>query len=251
MEKSKVISKEINQPNKLLDEYQYLAKAYKLKGDYKKSLEASDNYHAIKDSIFSKENDKKIMQQGMQYEYDKKEAIAKVEAEKKLQKEQLIRNSFAGGFAIVLLFAIVFFSQRNVIKAGKNKSDELLLNILPAEVAEELKAKGSADAQLIEQVTVLFTDFKGFTSISEQLSPHELVKDLNECFSAFDHIMEKHGMEKIKTIGDAYMAAGGLPTPNKTHAEDVVRAALDIQQFMVEHKAKKEAEASYAPAHAN
>jgi class 3 adenylate cyclase len=125
------------------------------------------------------------------------------------------------------------------VVAEKKKSDDLLLNILPEEVAEELKAKGSAEAKLINEVTVLFTDFKGFTQLSEKLSPKELVGEINTCFSAFDHIMQKHGVEKIKTIGDAYMAAGGLPTPNITHAEDVVKAALEIQNFMQRHKAEK------------
>jgi class 3 adenylate cyclase len=92
---------------------------------------------------------------------------------------------------------------------------------------------------LIDEVTVLFTDFKGFTQLSEKLTPKELVAEINECFSAFDYIMEKHGVEKIKTIGDAYMAAGGLPTANTTHAQDVVNAAIDIQTFMQEHKEKK------------
>jgi ligand-binding sensor domain-containing protein/class 3 adenylate cyclase len=127
------------------------------------------------------------------------------------------------------------------LRAEKKKSDDLLLNILPEEVAEELKAKGSADAQLIDEVTVLFTDFKGFTQLSEKLSPKELVAEINDCFSAFDHIMQKHKIEKIKTIGDAYMAAGGLPTPNQTHARDVVNAALDIQEYMQKHRMTKEA----------
>lgn len=121
----------------------------------------------------------------------------------------------------------------------KERSDELLLNILPFEIAEELKSKGSADAQLIDQVTVIFTDFKGFTAMSEKMSPRELVHDLHECFSAFDEIIEKHGLEKIKTIGDSYMAAGGLPTPNNTHAVQVTRAALEIRDFIAEGKAKK------------
>ena len=115
-----------------------------------------------------------------------------------------------------------------------NRSEELLLNILPVETAEELKAKGHVEAELIDQVTVLFTDFKGFTALSEQLTPKELVRDIHECFSEFDRIMHKHGVEKIKTIGDAYMAAGGLPQPNSTHAEDVVNAALEMVEF-VEH----------------
>ncbi|MBK8949820.1 MAG: adenylate/guanylate cyclase domain-containing protein [Flavobacteriales bacterium] len=88
-------------------------------------------------------------------------------------------------------------------------------------------------------VTVLFTDFKGFTAMSETLSPQELVRDLNECFSAFDRITEKYGIEKIKTIGDAYMAAGGLPTPNTTHATDAIKAAFEMRDFIAEGKARK------------
>jgi class 3 adenylate cyclase len=170
-----------------------------------------------------------------QYETEQKDLAAY----KELQKQKLVRNGFVGGFAVVLLFAGVFFSQRNKIKKGKKRSDDLLLNILPAEVAEELKEKGSADAQLIDEVTVLFTDFKGFTSMSEKLSPKELVRDIHECFSAFDLIMERNRMEKIKTIGDSYMAAGGLPTPNNTHATDAVKAALEIRQFIDDGIARK------------
>ncbi|MBK8226423.1 MAG: nuclear transport factor 2 family protein [Flavobacteriales bacterium] len=125
------------------------------------------------------------------------------------------------------------------LRREKQRSEELLLNILPEEVAEELKAKGEADAKLIDQVTVLFTDFKGFTAMSEKVTPKELVHDLHECFSAFDRIMAKHGIEKIKTIGDAYMAAGGLPTPNTTHATDVIQAAFEMRDFIAEGKARK------------
>ncbi len=163
----------------------------------------------------------------------------KLEAQKELEKQNMVRNGFMGGFAVVLIFASVFFTQRNQIKKGKKLSDELLLNILPAELAEELKAKGSAEAQMIDEVTVLFTDFKGFTALSEKLTPKELVHDLNDCFSAFDRIMEKYGMEKIKTIGDAYMAAGGLPTVNNTHATDALKAAIEIRDFIAKGKKQK------------
>lgn len=117
----------------------------------------------------------------------------------------------------------------------KKKSDELLLNILPEEVAEELKAKGTADAKQFDDVTVMFTDFKGFTQISERLSPSELVAEIHTCFKEFDNIIGKHNIEKIKTIGDAYMCAGGLPVANTTNATDVVQAALEIQKFMLGH----------------
>jgi class 3 adenylate cyclase len=121
----------------------------------------------------------------------------------------------------------------------KQKSDDLLLNILPEEVANELKEKGSADAKQFDMVTVMFTDFKGFTKISERLSPSQLVEEIHICFKAFDAIIAKHNIEKIKTIGDAYMCAGGLPVSNKTHAVDVVNAAIEIRQFMQEHLEKK------------
>jgi len=132
--------------------------------------------------------------------------------------------------------------QKNEAEKQRERSDELLLNILPEETAEELKATGKAKAKLFNEVTVLFADFKNFTKYSEKLSPEILVSEINECFSEFDKIMEQCGVEKIKTIGDAYMAAGGLPTPNSTHANDVVKAALEIQKFMSELRLLKEAE---------
>ncbi|MEZ4980048.1 MAG: adenylate/guanylate cyclase domain-containing protein [Saprospiraceae bacterium] len=220
--------------------------AYKETGNNTRALGYFEQMTLLKDSLFNEENTKKITQLEMQYEFDKKEAATKAEQEKKdaiaaqeLKQQKLVRNGFMGGFAVVFLFAGVFLVQRNRIGKEKERSEELLLNILPEETAQELKEKGHADAQLIEQVTVLFTDFKGFTALSEKVTPKELVADLHECFSAFDHICEKYGIEKIKTIGDAYMAAGGLPSPNFTHAKDVVNAALEMAKIVEKGKAKK------------
>ncbi|HRC32233.1 MAG TPA: adenylate/guanylate cyclase domain-containing protein [Bacteroidia bacterium] len=221
-------------------------------GSWENAYKNYKRYIVLRDSTFNKDNLTKMLSSQMQYEAEKKEAIekaererkeaiAKAEQEKKDIRQRTIRNSIAAVLAGSLIFLVVVYRQRNKIAKARKRSDELLLNILPAEVAEELKDKGSADAKHFDEVTVLFTDFKGFTQLSEKLTPVELVAEINECFSAFDHIMQKHGVEKIKTIGDAYMAAGGIPTPNKTHAVDVVKAALDIQQFMHEHKAKREA----------
>ena len=223
-----------------------LYKAYKAMGDERNALRYYEEMIMIRDSVFNEDNTKKLTQLEMQYEFDKKEAATQAEQEKKdavaaqeLRRQKLVRNGFMGGFALVAVFAGIFLTQRNRIGKEKARSEELLLNILPEEVAEELKAKGEADAVLIDQVTVLFTDFKGFTAMSEKLSPKELVKDLHECFSAFDRICEEHGLEKIKTIGDAYMAAGGLPTPNTTHATDVIKVALEMRDFIAEGKARK------------
>lgn len=118
--------------------------------------------------------------------------------------------------------------KNNVIEAEKKKSDELLLNILPEEIATELKSSGHAKARLHSHATVLFSDIQGFTSIAEKLSPEELVDLLHRYFSKFDEISKKHNLEKIKTIGDAYMAVGGVPEGNKASALDVVRAAREM-----------------------
>lgn len=153
-----------------------------------------------------------------------------------MNKQKLIRNSVLGGLGVVLLFSVVVFRQRNKIAKGKKRSDELLLNILPLEVAEELKETGTAKAKSFDSVTVLFTDFKSFTQASEQLSAEELVKEINYCYSEFDKIITKYNIEKIKTIGDSYMCAGGLPSTNDTHPYDVVQAGLELQQFIINIK---------------
>ena len=128
------------------------------------------------------------------------------------------------------------------VVAEKKKSDDLLLNILPSEVAEELKLNGRAEARQFDEVTVMFTDFKGFTQISEKLTPEQLVAEIDYCFKAFDNIITKYNIEKIKTIGDSYMCAGGMPVPNKSHATDIVNAALEIQQFILQHMEEQKSE---------
>ncbi|MEZ5017102.1 MAG: adenylate/guanylate cyclase domain-containing protein [Flavipsychrobacter sp.] len=118
----------------------------------------------------------------------------------------------------------------------KQKSDDLLRNILPQEVAEELKEKGATEAKYYDHVSVLFTDFVNFTQAGERFSPQELVDELHACFKAFDNIISKYGIEKIKTIGDAYLAVCGLPKADAQHATKTVQAALEIRDFMRERK---------------
>jgi len=126
--------------------------------------------------------------------------------------------------------------QKAEVEAQKERSDHLLLNIFPEEVAEELKAKGSSEARQYNNVTVLFTDFVNFTGISEQMSPKALVAAIHKNFTAFDAIIEANGLEKIKTIGDAYLAVCGMPNKAEDHAQRVVQAALDIQTYMLKHE---------------
>jgi class 3 adenylate cyclase len=133
-------------------------------------------------------------------------------------------------------------SQKDKLAIEKANSDKLLLNILPAEIAEELKATGSAEARLSEVTTVLFADIKDFTTVASHLNPQELVADINEIFTRFDRIMEKYDIEKIKTIGDAYMAAGGIPYPKASSPVDTIKAAIEMLATAKEVNDKKRAQ---------
>lgn len=119
--------------------------------------------------------------------------------------------------------------QHHMLQLEQEKSERLLLNILPSSVAQQLKQSPGVIAERFEEVTVLFADIVDFTPLSASIPPEELVNLLNDIFSLFDHLAEKHGLEKIKTIGDAYMAVGGLPMPMENHATAVANMALDIQ----------------------
>ena len=241
--RSMKLSRELGYPTEIRNAAGNLQLLYRQQNNWQEALRMNDLYIEMRDSVLNDNNRKAYLTNQFQYEYNLKENLLKSQREKKdalgraeIAKQKLVRNGFIGGFIIVLLFALVFFSQRNKIRDGKKLSDALLLNILPEEIAEELKNKGTSEARQIDNVTVLFADFKGFTQLSEKLSPKELVAEIDACFREFDNIMSKHGVEKIKTIGDAYMAAGGIPIPNHTHAKDVVLAALEIREFMLLRK---------------
>jgi class 3 adenylate cyclase len=198
-------------------------------------------YIKVRDKLNSEDVHKAALKEKYQSDYDKQKAIDKAEQDKKDTVQKLIRNGLIGGLIIVLMFSVVFFRQRNKISKEKKRSDDLLLNILPAEVAEELKDTGGAKAKSFDEVTVMFTDFKGFTQISETMNPEQLVSEIDYCFSAFDEIIQKYGIEKIKTIGDSYMCAGGLPVKNIMNPDDVVNAAIEIRDFILNHKKEREA----------
>ncbi|CAN5871177.1 hypothetical protein BH11BAC7_BH11BAC7_14120 [soil metagenome] len=227
------------------DVYHEIAKTYFASGNSDSAYHYLSKYIVLNDSIFTSENSEKIAEMQTKFksaEKDKQLLINDIE----IQQQSTQKILLIIGFGITLVLAVIAgLSYRRkrrdnlAIAAEKKKSDELLLNILPVETAEELKQFGSAKARSFDMVTVMFTDFKDFTAMSEKLTAVELVTEINECFVAFDHIIQKHGIEKIKTIGDAYMAAGGLPTPTTTHAADVVSAALEIQEFIRAQKKKK------------
>jgi class 3 adenylate cyclase len=126
------------------------------------------------------------------------------------------------------------------LETEKKKSDDLLLNILPADIADEIKTSGKSRAKTYSMVTVMFTDFKSFTEISQSVSAELLVSEIDYCFSAFDVIVQKYNLEKIKTVGDAYLCAGGLPNLSFTHGLDAVNAAIEIRDFMLSRKREKQ-----------
>ena len=243
------LSKEIGIKTTIQDSYLSLARADSSLQNYRQAYESYKNYIIYRDSIANKENTEKIVQQKMQYEFDKKDAQSKAEqaiTTKELQRQKLLRNGFVGGFAVVLLFAFIFRLQRNKIKKEKKRSDELLLNILPDEVANEIKQNGYSKPKTFSMVTVMFTDFIDFTRVSQNISAELLVAELDHCFSAFDKILQKYKIEKIKTVGDAYLCASGLPVSSFTHATDMVCAAIEIRNFMQARRKERESNGEMA-----
>lgn len=242
--RDKHINTNISDIYALAQVYEELTRAYETAGNITAAYGAYKEYNKLKDSLLAQEDDKKIA------ELEGERIIALKDKELALQ-DQLIKKErnerwyFIAG--IVLLAIVLGGIYRNYRLRGKanklltdekRKSESLLLNILPEEVAEELKEKGTADAMHFDEVTVLFTDFVNFTEASERMTSQELVNELHACFKAFDEIADKYDIEKIKTIGDAYLAVCGLPTTDKFHAEKAVNAASEILQFMFDRKAK-------------
>lgn len=188
----------------------------------------------------------KTEQQLAEAKLEKKNSLARAE----IQRQKNIRKAISVFAVLILIMAfLVYRNLRNqkrsnkiiteanrTILIEKQRSEELLLNILPSEIAEELKTSGKSEARFYNEVSILFTDFVNFTQTSEKLSPEQLVAELHECFSAFDEIIGRNGLEKIKTIGDAYMAVCGLPEPSHDHAKRTVQAAIEIRDFISERK---------------
>lgn len=235
-----------------------LARIYESRGEYRIALATQKLHDQLKDSLLNANKLEQLAQ--LHLHFERKQQLKEIELLKKdrqLQSERRLLFFVSGGSIILFLFIMagVYYyrytlkNKSNKVLAGKNaeldaekkKSEELLLNILPAETARELMSKGFASPRSYPEVSVLFSDFKNFSKLAERLSPEELVHELDECFQAFDTIIEKYGIEKIKTIGDAYMCASGLPQPNEDHAVKMVHAALEMQDFLKKHKAEKEA----------
>ncbi|TCP24021.1 class 3 adenylate cyclase [Tenacibaculum skagerrakense] len=223
-----------------------LYNAYKSANKNKDALLYLEKMHLLKDSLNLKQTSDKILK--MKFEKEMLlDSIANVEKERIIQlahkeevaKKEKQRNMLLVTGAFIILIAVALWSRLNFTKKAKarlqvekDRSEHLLHNILPEEVADELKENGYVKAQDFEKASILFTDFKSFTQTASLLTPQELVEEINECFKAFDLIMGKYGLEKIKTIGDAYMAAGGLPKPDANAVKKMILAGLEMQDFI-------------------
>jgi len=179
----------------------------------------------------------------------RQQKIASLELERQAQFRRFVYGlgTLTALILIMILSGLIYFRkanrrlaqqkqeielQKEEIELERNKSEQLLLNILPAKTAHELKNNGAATPRQHPLVSVLFTDFSHFTQISQDMTPEELIEELSVCFGTFDDIIERHGLEKIKTIGDSYMCAGGIPTDNETNPNDAVAAAIEMQEYM-------------------
>ncbi|NHF61205.1 tetratricopeptide repeat protein [Flavobacteriaceae bacterium TP-CH-4] len=229
--------------------------AYKGLGNMKEALVYHEKMLQLADSIQTEEAAIKLQQM----EFSKQllaDSLLQVEKDlevemrhqMEVQEKETNRNMAIGVGVFFLILSVGLYSRwryvkksKAIIEKEKDRSENLLLNILPAEIAEELKQKGEAAARDFELVSILFTDFKGFTEQSAQISAKELIGEINHCFKAFDLICEKYGIEKIKTIGDAYMAAGGLPVPSDGSVQNTVMAALEMQNYMTDRITTKKA----------
>ncbi|MEG4282466.1 adenylate/guanylate cyclase domain-containing protein [Microcoleus sp. A006_D1] len=167
-----------------------------------------------------------------------KEVLARVASQLKIQSQQkLLQEQTKQLEGLVEGLQNEIKERQGVelaLRLAQKKSDHLLLNILPAAIVENLKKGEGSPAERFDSATVLFADIVGFTSLAARILPLELVNFLNQIFSKFDQLTEKHGLEKIKTIGDAYMVAGGLPVPRADHAEAIANMALDMQDAIAD-----------------
>ncbi len=230
----------------MLNATKNLEAIYKDMGDYRNAYTYSTITRVLSDSVSNMTKKEQVIILDINRETMQKEHAAELEKqrnEKTIRQRKTERNMMAGGVGFLIILSLLIFRNyktqkrsNTLLDIAKKKSEELLLNILPHETAEELMHSGSAKAKRFEEVTVMFTDFKDFTQHSEKMTAEELVKEIHFYFSEFDRIISSHNIEKIKIIGDSYMCAGGLPVPNTSNPFDVVSAALELQSFMVDEK---------------
>lgn len=243
----------------LKDLYQDMSAVYTRLGDYPQALAYKTRYADIKDTLYNDETLQKIGKLQFDFDLYKKEGEIKLLTQQKalqameVRRQSQAKTAFAIGLGLLGIIAFILYrNYRSKVKINrvldhqKAEIETLILNILPAEVAKELQVNGSAVPRSYEKVSVLFSDFKGFSAMAEKMTAEALVEELGTCFRAFDRIIDKYRLEKIKTIGDSYMCAGGIPVPDLDHPFRIVQAGIEIRNFMKEHN-RQRAEAGLEP----
>ena len=240
--KSLELAEEYNLKEQIRDANLKLSILYQKKGDFEASITHLKNYYAYRDSVINLKAVTNIADIRTNFEVSQKQIEVDL-LDIKQQKQRVIIIATIISLILITLLVIglirrnIFIKKASsIIEKERDISKKLLRNILPEETAKELMENGKVKPQKINHASVLFTDFKGFTKLSENLSPEQLVESVNFYYSKFDEIVQKYGLEKIKTIGDAYMVAGGLPFPTEDHAVKIVEAAFEISQFVKETK---------------
>ncbi len=252
LKEAELTAKAINATLELMKVDFAIAASYAKLGDYQNAHLYDIKYSNYKDTLYNTEKDKKIGKLQFEFDLQKKEGqIDLLKKDNQLSESELKKQKFARNALVIglfMTFIIAFFIYRNYrLKVKTNKEldrqnleiEKLILNILPSEVAKELRVNGQATPRNHESVSVLFTDFKGFTKIADRMTPAEVVHELNTCFMAFDNITEKYNLEKIKTIGDSYMCAGGVPTFHENHVIDIVKAGFEMLKFIDQYNEEK------------
>lgn len=212
------LGEQIGLKNQLRKAYEYLSLLYAKEEKFQEAYQYHVRYSILDKEILNTEISGQMAQMSMRHEVDQKEREADLERTKNAELSRAY----------------------NSLDIEKKRSEDLLLNILPEEISEELKKFGKTKARSFEMASVLFTDIKGFTTISEQLSAEELVSGIDEYFELFDNIVDKYSVEKIKTIGDAYLCVCGIPMTVENHAENIIRTAIDFLAGVNQIRKKRE-----------
>ncbi len=245
---------EIRTKNELKEIYEGLANVYSKTKDYTNAYKYQALYIVMKDSLYNEEMDKKLQFMTLSYDIEKKQGdidlLTKDNAlqELSLQRQRIATYAAGSTGFLLLVMAIGLFNRykyvrktKKIIEDEKDRSEKLLLNILPHETANELKEKGICNTR---SITIKFRSCspisKDLRKLPKNLPRKQLIEELNYCFFEFDKIIDKHNLEKIKTIGDAYMCAGGIPVANDSNPVDIVRAGLEIKAFMEQLKIDRE-----------
>lgn len=214
-----------------------LSELYENAGNVGESFRYFKAHIAYRDSINNLKSVQKMADLRTDFEVSQKQVeVDLLNQEKQNQRIILISLVIIVVLGIIIL-GTLFWYYKNIQKE-KKRSEALLLNILPLETAKELKLNGKVEAVKAEKVTVLFTDFVDFSTLAEKIKPEKLVESIDFYFKGFDEIISKYGLEKIKTIGDSYMCAGGIPTPNKNHAVNMAKAAKEMLDLVENAKGK-------------